>query len=178
VGNVFRCRGSILLEVVVALALFVFAATVITGGLNTSVQEVERLRLNLHASNLAVSVLSELQMGLKPTETSGPNPFEPPFELWSWEVQATPLNNTTDNAFPLQSVEVVVRYQTRPIVRRLTQLIPTRSVAAADQSSTSSSALSSTPSPESSSPPASTPTRTRSRSSSSRGSRAPTVPSN
>lgn len=131
-GKVFRCRGSILLEVVVALALFVFAATVITAGLNSSVHEVERLRLNLHASNLAVSVLSELQMGLKPLVTTPPTPFDPPFEMWNWEVQVTPVDDRLENAAADQRVEVIVRHQSQPIVRRLVQQMAVQPAGLAD----------------------------------------------
>ncbi|MBI4663339.1 MAG: hypothetical protein HY735_31445 [Verrucomicrobia bacterium] len=112
-----------LLEVVLALTLFVFAATVITGGLNASVQEVERLRLNVHASDLAISVLSEVQMGLKAPEAAGPEPFEPPFDAWTWQLEVTPVENLAGGPSSLRNVEVIVRHQTRPIVRRLTQFL-------------------------------------------------------
>ena len=73
------CRGgSVLLEVVLALALFVGAATVISTGLNASVQAVYRLRQSTHAANLAISVLSELQMHIRPVAAAGPEPFAAP----------------------------------------------------------------------------------------------------
>lgn len=112
-----------LLEVVLALSLFVLAATIITGGLNTSVQEAERLRLNVHASNLAISLLSELQMGIKPVEAAGPEPFEPPFRMWTWQIQVAPLEDASEIGLPLRNVEVIVRHESRPIVRRLTQFM-------------------------------------------------------
>lgn len=118
--------ASVLLEVVLALALFVFAATVIAGGLSASVQETERLRLNVHASNLAVSVLSELQIGIRPVEAAGPEPFPPPFEMWTWQIQTTPLGDTFGAAASFQNVEVIIRHESRPIVRRLSQYLPTR----------------------------------------------------
>ncbi len=87
-----RLQGAVLLEVVLALGLFVAAAAVVSASLNASLESVDRLRLNLHAVNLAVSVLSELQLGTRAVETgSGPQPFEPPFEQWGWEVFLTPL---------------------------------------------------------------------------------------
>ena len=116
-------NASVLLEVVLALALFVFAASVITGGLNASVQEAERLRLNVHATNLAISILSELQMGIKPVDAAGPEPFEVPFQMWTWQVQISPVEDGLENGLPLRNVEVVVRHQTRPIVRRLAQFL-------------------------------------------------------
>ena len=115
--------ASVLLEVVLALSLFVLAATVVTGGLNASVQEVERLRLNVHASNLATSVLSEMQMGIKGVDAAGPERFAAPFEMWTWQIEVSPLEDAIEAAFPLRSVEVIVRHQSRPIVRRLTQFL-------------------------------------------------------
>ena len=120
-------NASVLLEVVLALALFVFAATVITGGLNASVQEVERLRLNLHASNLAISILSEIQMGIRLVEGAGPEPFDAPFADWTWQIEVSPVADLFGSALPLQSIEVAVRHKTRPIVRRLTQYLPVSS---------------------------------------------------
>jgi len=112
------------MEVVLALVLFVAAASVITRGLNVSVNEVARLRLNLHANNLAASVLAEMQMGLKPIESSGPNAFAPPFESWSWEAKAAPVNDTEAAGSQLQNVEIVVRRQSPPVVWRLVQYLP------------------------------------------------------
>ena len=117
-------RGSVLLEVVLALSLFVFAATVITGGLNASVAEAERLRLNLHASNLAISILSELQMGIRTIDAAGPEPFAPPYEMWTWQVEVNPVEDSLTSPLLLRNVEVIVRHQARPIVRRLSQWLP------------------------------------------------------
>jgi HAMP domain-containing protein len=112
------------LEVVLALALFVAAATVITSGLNASVREVERLRLNVHASNLAVTILSEIQMGLRKVESAGPEPFAAPYETWTWQVVASPLTDTWESDFQVLNVEVIVRHQLQPVVRRLAQFLP------------------------------------------------------
>ena len=112
------------MEVVLALFLFVGAASVITRGLNAAVNEVARLRLNLHANNLAASVLAEMQMGLKPVESGGPNEFEPPFAGWSWEAKAAPVNDTAAAASQLQNVEIIVRHESPPVVWRLVQYLP------------------------------------------------------
>ncbi len=83
-----------MLEVVLALALFVAASTVITSALSASVDETERLRLNAHASNLAATILSEMQMGLQAVESSGPNAFDPPFAEWTWQAAVEPATGT------------------------------------------------------------------------------------
>ncbi len=128
-------RGAVLLEVVLALTLFVAAATVISGGLHASVSEVERLRRNLHATDLAVSLMSEIQLGLRPAESAGPNVFDPPFQDWTWQIVTTPLDEKLGSSFALQSVEVVIRHTTESVVRRLTQVLPVGKavVAAPDQ---------------------------------------------
>jgi type II secretory pathway pseudopilin PulG len=125
-------RGAVLLEVVLALALFVLAATIITSGLSSSINEVKRLRLNTHANNLAASVLSQIQMGVQPGESSGPNTFDPPFDQWTWQTTIGPINEMVGATNPIQKVEVVIRHQTEPVLFRLTQFLP---VAAASGSS-------------------------------------------
>ncbi len=117
-------RGAVLLEVILALALFVLAATIITGGLSSSINEVKRLHLNAHASNLAVSVLSEMQMGIQAGEASGPNAFDPPFEQWKWQTVIGPVNEMVGATNPIQKVEVIIRHETEPVVYRLTQFLP------------------------------------------------------
>jgi type II secretory pathway pseudopilin PulG len=113
-----------LLEVVLALALFVAASTVITSALSASVDETERLRLDAHAGNLAATILSEMQMGLQAVESSGPNAFDPPFAEWTWQAAVEPATDTTGVIGSLQKVEVTVRHQGQPIVCRLTQFLP------------------------------------------------------
>jgi type II secretory pathway pseudopilin PulG len=116
--------------VVLALALFVVASTIITSALSASVDETERLRLNAHANNLAATILSEMQMGLQAVESSGPNAFEAPFTDWTWQAAVEPATDptasmgSTSGAGALQKVEVTVRHQSQPIVCRLTQFLP------------------------------------------------------
>jgi hypothetical protein len=117
-------RGAVLLEVVLALVLFVSAATVITGGLSASVDEVERLRLGVHADNLAATILSEMQMGMVPVEAGGPVAFDAPFDQWTWQAVAEPVMDPVGGTNTLQKVEVIVRHQSQPIVCRLTQFLP------------------------------------------------------
>jgi hypothetical protein len=113
----------VLLEVVLALVLFVGAAAVISGGLQASLAGLERMRLNAHATDLAVSVLAELQLGLRSLDKPGPEPFEEPFENWSWEVVTSPAVELPGEEKPLQRVEVIVRHLDPPLVFRLTQLL-------------------------------------------------------
>ncbi len=106
------------------MALFVAAATIIGSGLNASVDATRRLREEFHASNLAISVLSEMSMGLRPVESGGPEPFLAPFEAWTWQIESAPLDETAADASSLRRVEVVVRHPAESVVHRLTQFFP------------------------------------------------------
>jgi type II secretory pathway pseudopilin PulG len=121
--------GSVLLEVVLAIVLFAAAAAVIGMGLKASIDGAQRLRLSTHAGNLAVTVLSELQMGLRSLADTGPEAFGPPFEGWVWEVAALPWGQGQAESTPATSaatlmlVEVKVRYEPEGFVHRLAQVI-------------------------------------------------------
>jgi type II secretory pathway pseudopilin PulG len=118
-----RVRGAVLLEVVLALLLFVAAAAVITGGIHASLTSVERMRLTTHAANLAVSVMSELQLGIRSTSLSGPESFDPPFENWTWELVAAPAELDMEETTPWTQVEVIIRHPDPALTFRVSQLI-------------------------------------------------------
>ena len=116
-------RGTVLLEVLVALALFVSAAAIITAGLNASLNSVERLRLNTHAANLAVSVLSEVQIGIKKLDLEGPQQFDVHFEECTWEILTTEADTESTDESPIKKVEVTIRHDDSALVFRLSQVI-------------------------------------------------------
>lgn len=130
--------GSVLLEVVLAIVLFAAAAAVIGMGLKGSIDGAQRLRLSTHAGNLAVTVISELQMGLRSLADTGPEAFGPPFEGWVWEVAALPWgqgqaeSTTAASAAALMLVEVTVRYEPEGFVHRLAQVIDVAAARSAD----------------------------------------------
>ena len=107
-----------------ALVLFVAAATIITGGLSASVHEVEGLRLDAHASDLAATILSEMQLGIRQVEAGGPTAFDPPFDSWTWQTTVGPITAGPGDVSTLQKVEVVIRHQTASTVCHLTQFLP------------------------------------------------------
>ena len=139
-------RGAVLLEVVLALVLFVAAAAIIGSALNTSANGVERLRLSVHAADLATSVLSELQIGSRTPGDGSPEPFAPPFETWMWQVTTLPVEDVTQpgssasgitaglqSGFPgidasLVKVEVTIRDTDSDFVYRLSQIMPAASI--------------------------------------------------
>ncbi len=115
--------GAVLMEVVLALALFAAAAAVIGSGLNASSRSLDRLRFTTHASDLAESVLSEIQLGLKPLAEAGPENFDPPFQDWTWQLAVTPAGDSPFARTQLQHVEVIVRNQQSAAGFRLSQLL-------------------------------------------------------
>lgn len=118
------------MEVLLALALFVAAAAVATTALNSSLESVERQKLGLHALNLASSTLAEIQLGQRPLAAQSPRPCDAPFEDWSWELAVSPLESESSETAPTSQMrtEVIIRHSLRPIVQRLTQILPVRAV--------------------------------------------------
>jgi hypothetical protein len=114
--------GSVLLEVVLALALFVGAATIISAGINASFGSVDRLRLQSHALNLAVTVISEMQMQMRPIAPTGPEPFAPPFQEWTYKIEVAQSEGAIYSSESLRPVEVIIRHDHENVVQRLTQL--------------------------------------------------------
>lgn len=115
-------RGAVLLEVVLALLLFVATVAVVSGALSSSMDSLERQRFALHAANLAASVHAELDLGLRTTEALGPEPFAMAFDEWTWQlVPAGVEDQTTGEASGLTTIEVVVRNTNSPAVYRLAQ---------------------------------------------------------
>jgi type II secretory pathway pseudopilin PulG len=115
--------GAVLLEVVLALVLFAAAAAIIGAGLHSAINGVERQKLSAHAINLAVSVLSEIQMGLRNAESAGPEPFDSPFDHWTWQLVLTPTETEDGEPGDLTSVEVIIRHDAPAQVQRLTQVL-------------------------------------------------------
>ncbi len=128
----FARRGAALLEVLIALALFVAAAAVVTGALNSSLESLERQKLGTHAVNLASSVMAEIQLGIRVPGGEGRRPFDAPFQDWTWEASLLPVENATGTTAGSMRVEVVVRHKTAPVVQRLAQVIRIGRSAAAD----------------------------------------------
>lgn len=126
----YHLSGGVLLEVLMALALILGAASVITGGLQSSVDSVERMKANLHGVNLAVSVISQIQMGVIAAESVEGTQFEEPFQDWSYDIEteevSTEVMDLEGNGLELpqlQKVEVAIHDPDGKIVKRLSQYI-------------------------------------------------------
>lgn len=109
-----------------ALALILGASSVITGGLQSSVDSVERMRNSIHGVNLAESVLSEIQMGIIEMESVEAQSFEVPFELWSYDITTEEMSDVameiSEWEVPtLYKVEVAIRDPEGEIIQRMSQ---------------------------------------------------------
>ncbi len=136
-GKYVRSAGAVLLEVLLALALFVGAAAVMISALNASLGSLERQRLGLHGINLASSILAEIQLGVRPPVSEAAKPMDPPWQEWTSEIVVAPMAGADSGVVDLQQVEVVVRHLNPPSVQRLGQILS----AVRDGMSKSSSSL-------------------------------------
>lgn len=124
-ARVARRRGAVLLEVVLALTIFVVAAAVILNALSASVRGVRQLDLDATASDLAVTVLSRLEIGDLPAQSSGPSPFDEPDRAdWTWQVVVNSSGGSSElssssGAAGISQVEIVIRNESQGVVRRL-----------------------------------------------------------
>ncbi|MBK28825.1 MAG: hypothetical protein CMO77_08315 [Verrucomicrobiales bacterium] len=101
--------GAVLFEVVLALVLFSFTAVIIANSFSSSLLSVDRMRADLDATNLAISTLSEIELGIKAKETTPTTEFEAPFEKWTWQVEMTEPSEDLDMGGGLTLVEVIIR---------------------------------------------------------------------
>ena len=124
-----RRAGAVLLEVVLALTLFFIAGAVILAGLHSTLKSAGRMKDQARGMDLAVTVLSRIQMGLVQINTNittetDPAAFEddPDSEGWTWQVIATPLDDLA-NEISMSQVEVIIRPPEGEQAYRLVQLM-------------------------------------------------------
>jgi type II secretory pathway pseudopilin PulG len=118
-----RARAVALLEVVLALAVFFGVAVAILGGLSMCMRSAREVRHEAQAADLAITILSEVQMGLTQIADAGPSPFEDPHTDWTWQTVATPVPTTIDGT-ELTRIEIIVRNSVNGYAYRLYQLLP------------------------------------------------------
>ena len=123
-----RPKGTILMEVVLALGLFFLAGSVVYGGLSASYGAIGRVRLTARAADLAVTKLAEVHLGELEPVSDGPNLYdEADLAGWSWEIAVTELEGQVQldpaAAPPMLQMEVIVRNDEAGSVYRLVELI-------------------------------------------------------
>jgi len=120
-----RRGGAILMEVVLALTLLVVTGTIIFSGLSASFGALDVVRMRAQAADLAVSKLSEIQMGQLELADDGPNEFEDEnLADWTWRITTEPMEDDSLSGAPLRRVEVIIAHTGRNLVYRLVQLMP------------------------------------------------------
>ena len=122
-GTLNTYTGVALLEVVVALALFFSMAVAVLGGLSICVQSARQTRLEAQAADLAVTLLSEIQLGVVPVADDGPTAYDDPLADWTWEIVAGPVESTVPG-LELSRVEIIIRNTTQGFTHRLYHLAP------------------------------------------------------
>jgi len=113
------------MEVILALTLLVVTGAVVFSGLSASFGALDVVRLRAQAADLAVSKMSEIQMGQLELADDGPNAFEDEdLSDWTWRIATAPMEDDTLTAAPLTRVEIIIAHTGRPLVYRLAQLMP------------------------------------------------------
>lgn len=116
-------RGAVLMEVVIAISLFFVAGIFVMDGLNSAIRGVNTIRLEADAADLAVTTLSEVQMGLTPLESVGPvGVAHAGAEGWTYELVVEPLEDLLDLP-QLKKLQVVVRNEANDFTLRTTHLV-------------------------------------------------------
>jgi hypothetical protein len=101
-------RAAVLLEVVLALTVFVGMAMTVLAGLSTSVHSARYLGLQTRAADLAVTLFSEMELGLVSAEDAGPEAYEDEaLADWTWQVAVQPVASELPE-LELTSVEVTI----------------------------------------------------------------------
>jgi len=120
-----RVRAAVLLEVVLALAIFVGMAMTVLVGLSTSVRSARYLGLQTRAADLAVTCFSNLELGLLPAEDAGPEAYEDEtLEDWTWQVAVQPVASELPD-LDLTSVEVTICHTPSGYTYTLCRLLTT-----------------------------------------------------
>lgn len=116
-----RTRAVVMLEIVFALVLFAAAAGTIIGAFGACIRSVRDLRVEQRASDLAATLVSQVQMGDLPADNDGPNPYDEPLEDWTWEIAVTDLPEPVDGA-RIKQVRVIITNAAEGYVYRLAYL--------------------------------------------------------
>ena len=106
-----------------ATALLAGAAIVILSAVASCFRAANEIRMESLAADLAVTRLSEIQMGLAELASDGPREYEDPgLEGWTWQIIVDDAPGPLDQA-PLTRVEIVIVNTTEGYTHRLRGLV-------------------------------------------------------
>ena len=126
--------AAVLLECILGLALFAVTAAIVTTGINSSVNSVDRLRNSTHAGNLAATVISEIKLGTLPALMAEPEPFDEPFTNWTYQVQSASDDSSFESFTTMRTIEVIIRNTNNAFEFRFGEILPANSSSATDDS--------------------------------------------
>jgi type II secretory pathway pseudopilin PulG len=119
-----HARAVVLLEVLLSLTLFAGAAAVVLSGLQASIRSAGDVRLEAQAADLAVTLLSEVQMGQVAAADAGPEKYtDPSLVDWSWQI-ITSVPDGEDSQTGLKRAEIVISNDRGNYRFRLAHLLP------------------------------------------------------
>ena len=88
-----------------------------------SAKTVQGMRIVATAEDLAVTTLSEVQMGLLDAAETDPEYFEEPYEEYTWQIVTSPMDEVITEA-DMTRVEVLIVHEPTGREYRLTHLVP------------------------------------------------------
>ena len=114
-----RPRGVVLLEVLLAMTLFLLSAIVVGAAMSGSIAATTDMRQEDKAVNMAKTVLAQIASGVSSPVTTAATEFDPVKPGWTYEIQADDLAD----AHALKRVTVIIRstQAVPPVVYRVTQ---------------------------------------------------------
>jgi hypothetical protein len=116
-------RAAVLLEIVLALTVFVGMAMTVLAGLSTSVRSARYVGLETRAADLAVTRFSEMELGLVAAEDAGPEAYEDEaLADWTWQVAVQPVVGELPE-LELTAVEVTIRHTPSGYTHTLARLM-------------------------------------------------------
>lgn len=118
-------RAAVLLEVVLAMSVFFLSATVVHSGLSSCLRAMVSMKRQVRGMNLAVTKLSEVQMGLVPMTTLPPTGFEedPQLEGWQWELDVETWGDGAEAPL-MNRLTVTITHEPSGMIYRLVELMP------------------------------------------------------
>lgn len=121
-----RKRAAILLEIILALAMFTVIATILLTAIRQTAEQAVRIQLRTRAADLAFTLVSELQTGQLPLQATDSRPYEDPrLADWQWQIELAdpPGAPLTDGPIMRQAI-VTVSHVNPSYQFSLGQLVP------------------------------------------------------
>ncbi len=117
-----RQSGVVLMEIVLALAVFFAIGGIVVGSMNSAARAAGQVAREARAADLTVTIMSQIHMGLIEARDFGPEYLEEPMDGWTWRIVTEPVSDSFDIP-EMVRVEIVVRDTRNDRVHRLTELV-------------------------------------------------------